>query len=205
MALKLKNGFNRMRDSVLSTRASQILAGMDGNPNFPNPTPTYADMYELAASFNAALRNCGEGDKVKIAIKNQWRVRLISALHTWSFSVLLASNNNEAIALSSGFEIAKVPSPAPPLEKPMPPELRSGINSGELICKGKRVNGAVSYLHQYTTEAGLQNDEWKTLPCSRATTVLQNLTPGVRYYCRLAVVGRREQLVYSDVVSRFAA
>ncbi|MEP7238869.1 MAG: fibronectin type III domain-containing protein [Ferruginibacter sp.] len=205
MSLKLKNGFNEMADDTLLTRAYQIVTAMTGNDSFPTPTPSVADMETIVANFFEALSNCTEADRVKIAIKNQARKELIDALHKWALYVMLQSNDDVAVAMTSGFQIAKAPSPAPPLEKPVAPVLQSGINSGQLLSKNKRVLNAVSYVHQYATEAEMIQDNWKSVPYSKSSCVFTNLVPGTKYYCRLVVVGRKGQLVYSDVVSRIAA
>lgn len=202
--LKLKNGFNEMADDVLQTRAYQIVTAMTGNVNFPAPAPSVDDMNGIVAAFFEALSNCTEADRVKIAIKNQKRKAVIAALHTWSLYVLLVSGDDATIAMTSGFQVAKIPSPAPPLLKPAAPVLESGINTGELLSKNKAVAGAVSYLHQYGIESEMTQQLWKSVPSSKSNCLITDLVPGTKYYCRLAVVGRKDQLVYSDIVSRIA-
>lgn len=107
--------------------------------------------------------------------------------------------------MTSGFQVAKTPSPAPPIPKPLAPVLEAGINPGDMIRKGKREAQALIYLHQYATEAELAQNHWQSQPCSKSTCVITNLVPGIRYFCRIVIVGRKEQIVYSDVVSRVAA
>ena len=62
-----------MNDPELETRAYQIIAAITGNPNFPAPEPTVPAMNALAASFFNALSECKDGDRLKIAAKNQVR------------------------------------------------------------------------------------------------------------------------------------
>ena len=203
--LKLVNGFAQMADPVLGTRASQIVIAMTGNLNFATPTPSVVEVTEVLANYMSALSNCTDGDRQKIAVKNQVREQLITMLHLWGLYVMLNCDNDVAVAMTSGFQVAKTPSPAPPIPKPLAPVLEPGINTGEMISKSKRVAQALVYLHQYATEAEMTADHWQSQPCSKSTCTLQNLTPGIRYYCRLVIVGRKDQLVYSDVVSRVAA
>ncbi len=205
MNLKLTNGFNKLPDASLGVRGSQITAAMTDNENFTTPAPPVVDVTAMLATFFAALSASADGDRQKIAVKNQARQVLLNALHTWGLYVLLNSNNDIAIAMSSGFRVAKAPSPAPPVSKPLAPVLKAGNNSGSLISKGKREAQALVYLHQYATEAEMMQDHWQSRPCSKSTCILKNLTPGVKYYCRIVVVARKEQIVYSDVVSRIAA
>lgn len=194
-----------MADPELETRAWQIVAGMTLNPNFPQPTPTTEEGQNAAAAFSDALKACSESDRLKIAIKNQKRLALINVLLQWRWYVLLKANGNEAIAISSGFRISQPPSPAPPLPKPEAPVLTGGINTGEIVSTGKRVPGALSYLHQYATQAMMNQNDWQPVPSSKVRCVLTNLVPGELYYCRIAAVGCKQQLVYSDIVSRIAA
>ena len=126
-------------------------------------------------------------------------------MQQWAYYVLLTADNDTVIAISSGYEISKNPEPTPPIEKPDAPKLESGLNPGELVSKGKPVTGAVSYLHQYATEVLMAADNWQSVACSKSTCLLTNLLPGIKYYCRIVVVGRKEQLVYSDIVTRIAA
>ncbi len=203
--LKLTNGFKQLSDPALGTRGSQIVTAMTDNPNFATPTPSVVDATAILAAYFSALDDCTDGDRQKVAVKNQAREVLIDTLHTWALFVLLNCKNDAAIAMTSGFKVAKVPSPAPPILKPLAPVLEPGINTGSIISKGKRDALALIYLHQYATEAEVTLGHWQSQPCSKSTCVLENLTPGVRYYCRLVIVGRKEQIVYSDIVIRVAA
>lgn len=194
-----------MSDDTLLTRAYQISTGMTNNPNFTTPIPSVVDVQTIVNEFFQAVNSCGDGDRVKIAIKNQKRQVLIDTLHSWALYVLLTSNNDVAVALSSNFDVAKTPAPAPPLEKPVAPALQGGLNPGEIVSKSPRLTGAVSYLHQYATEVAMAANNWQSIPYSKSTCVIAGLTPATKYYFRLAVVGRKGQLVYSDIVSRVAA
>lgn len=194
-----------MSDPDLERKAYLIVNAMNGNANFVTPIPAVNVIMQLADEFHDALNDSGEGDRVKIAIKNQKREALIDGLHQWAYYVLLTANGDDAVAQSSGFSLAKTYTPSPPLTKPEAPVLVSGINPGELVCKGKSIPGAVTYLHQYGTEAMVAADNWQSNPCSKAVCTLTNLQPGTKYFCRIVAVGRKEQLAYSDIVFRVAA
>ncbi len=203
--LKLVNGFKRLTDADLGVRATQIVTGMTGNPNFTAPSPSTGDVNSTVVSYFNALNACTDGDRQKIAVKQQVRDLLVDALHKWGLYVIMESGDDVAMALTSGFQIAKTPSASLPLVKPLAPILESGINVGELLSKAKPEAAAVAYLHQYATEAEMQAGQWQNRPCSKATCVISGLTPGIRYFCRIGVIGRKDQLVFSDVVSRVAA
>jgi hypothetical protein len=91
------------------------------------------------------------------------------------------------------------------ITKPDNFSILNGSNPGTLIGKVKREKGVVTYLFQYATDAMLAQENWQSVPCSKSTCIIADLQPGVKYNCRVAAIGRREQLMYSDVVSRIVA
>jgi hypothetical protein len=68
----------------------------------------------------------------------------------------------------------------------------------------KRVIAAVSYVFQYTTDATLAEASWMPMNCSTTKCQLMGLTPGTKYYVRVAAVGTKGQELYSDVSSKVA-
>lgn len=203
--LAITNGFATLSDANLLLKASQILTAMTGNVNFADPVPSLGDVDDAIDAFSEALDACRDGDRLKQAIKNQKKDELIVLLHLLADFVLFKSGGDSVKALSSGFSIAKSPSPAPPITGPASYTVEQGENSGELLSKAGRVKGAIGYLHQYATDAMMAEDNWKSVPSSRTTCIIPNLQPGTKYNCRVAVIGPRNQLVYSDIVSRIVA
>jgi len=203
--LSITNGFKKMSDPKLETRSYQILTAMTDNPNFTTPTPTIADMTALIGEFFDALSQCKDGDRLKVAIKNQKREALIDALHLWAGYVLFQSAGDSVKALSSGFNIGKTPAPAPPITKPENFRIQNGSNPGELIGKVKREKGVITYLYQYATDAMLAQENWQSIPCSKSSCIIDSLQQGTKYNCRVAAIGAREQIMYSDTLSRIVA
>lgn len=203
--LTITNGFTKMRDAVLELRANEIHTAMSGNPNFPTPVPALTVLSDAITAFSTALYECRDGDRLKVAIKNQKREELIAVLHLLADFVLFKSAGNSVVALSSGYSIGKQPAPAPPITTPQNYRLKPGPNPGELLNRIARVKGAISYSYQYATDAMMAQDNWKSIPCSRTTCVLQNLQTGTKYNCRVVAIGPREQLMYSDILTRVVA
>jgi len=203
--LTITNGFSRMSDENLTVKASQIQAAMTGNAYFPDAVTILADLANAIAAFNAALDASRDGDRLKAAIKKQKKEELVDVLHLLADYVLFKSEGDNVKALSSGFTIGKTASPREPITKPENLRLEQGENIGELVLKINRVKGAVSYLHQYATDAMLAQNSWKSIPSSRTTCLIAELQPGTKYHCRVAALGTRDQLIYSDIISRIAA
>lgn len=205
MNLRLKNGFPYMSDSTLERSSFRILSAMKLNTKFPNPVPDMETMELLVSEFTFALNDCKTGDRTKIAEKNEKRKALIEGLGRLRIYVLLESDNNRAVASTSGFTIVPDRTPRLPLEKPLPPELSNGLNSGEMVIKGKRVANATSYVFHVANLEGMTSDQWQTIHSSKTKVMIPNLTRGVLYYCRMGAVGSNEQLVFSDIIAHTPA
>lgn len=203
--LTITNGFSRMRDDNLLVKANSIHAAIPLNPVFLDPVPSMTDLENAIQEYSEALEASRDGDRLKVAIKNQKKAQLVEVLHLLADFVLFKSEGDRVVAMSSGFTISKDPSPREPITKPQNPRILPGLNSGELVGKIKRVKGAVSYVHQVVSEADLAQDKWTSVPSSRITCVLTSLQAGTCYYYRVAALGTKDQLIYSDVVSRIAA
>ncbi|MBD0299405.1 MAG: fibronectin type III domain-containing protein, partial [Nitrososphaera sp.] len=131
----------------------------------------------------------------------QKRAELITLLHTLGKYVLFVAGENRAVAMSSGFSVAKEPSPAPPITKPENLQLKEGDNSGELKVSFTKVAGAKSYLYQYAADPVTEETVWNIQSGTTRQTVLKNLKSGKRYWCKVAAIGRNNQEVCSDAVS----
>lgn len=200
--LRITNGFDRLTDAALETRANSILTAMTGNSSFPNPTPTLADVQTLLSAYSTALAKADQGSPLEKAVKNQKKDDLITALHSLGNYVLFTANGDELVARSSGFTIAKEPSPKPPVEPAAGQVLSDGPNTGELNYKFNPVKGARSYLYQYTPEPLTEASVWQSQAGTVSKVRFSGLESGKRYWCRVMTVGTGGQAVYSEPVSR---
>lgn len=198
--LSITNGFANMSDPKLETRAYQILTGMTNNPHFPAPNPTVEAMGTIIGEFFEALNDCKDGDRLKIAIKNQKREVVINSLHLWSPYVLSQSAGDEVIALTSNFKIRKTATRKPPIGKPENFSIVPGSNPLELEGRVNRVDGAISYIFQYAKDEMMALDNWQGVPNSVTKCIIANLESGIIYNCRVAAIGPRSQIMYSDII-----
>ncbi|MEP7232024.1 MAG: hypothetical protein ABI691_17310 [Ginsengibacter sp.] len=199
--LSITNGFDRLSDPDLETRSYQVLAGVTENPAyFPTPKPTLAEMGGFIGNFFDALNASKDGDRQKIAIKNQKRKELIDALHLWSAYVLSQSGGDPVIAIASNFSIRKTPANKPPITKPENFSMVAGSNPFELAGRVQSVDGATGYIFQYAKDAMMAQNNWQGVPSTKTKCTIANLESGVIYNCRVVAIGPRNQVMYSDVL-----
>jgi len=202
---KLTNGFFRMADAKLENKAAFILAETGKNADvFPNPQPKLEEINAALDAFSKAVLKASTGDHAESIIKNQKKDELALMLHLLGCYILLVSKGNRAVVARSGFSMAKDRTPSE-ISKPSDVKVMNTDQSGELLVSVKREKGAAAYMVQYTTDATLKEESWQTIPCTSSKCKLSGLKPGTTYYVRIAVVGRKDQVLYSDVLSRIAA
>lgn len=202
--LRIIDGFEKLSDADLEVRSNSILTSMTDNPNFTTPTPTLTVVAAAITDFSNAVSVADGGSSLDKAIKNDKRLALINLLNSLGNYVIFTVDGNRTKAMSSGFTIAKVPSPMPPLSKPENLQVTEGPNAGDLNVRFKRVIGGRSYLIQYAEETTTGEPVWQNQTCTTSKFTLRNLESGKKYQIRVAVIGAYNQLLYSDPVWRIA-
>ena len=198
---KVINRFANLSDGLLESKTHSIISSMTGNAHFPTPAPTLAQLETAADNYSSALVKAGTGNRADVADKNAKRETLVEHLRRLCKSVNVIANGDAAMLLTSGFDLSKDPQPIV-ISKPEILRIENGVASGQLLLSVKAVKGAYSYLHEYTTDAALSPDSWVSTMSTSAKAVFNNLQPGTVYYCRVAVVGSNNQMLYSDAASR---
>ena len=204
MFLRATNGFENMADAKLSQKTSFVISSMTGNANFTTPDPSLADVTTALNDFKTAVDNALTRDSNAIAIKKEKRQALIDLLHLEIYYVLYKSRGNRAVAESSGFSFAKNPAPAPAILKPQNLQVINSNQSSQMDVSIDTVTGAVAYVYQCIADAALASGNWISTTCSQSKCTITGLTPGTLYHWRVAAVGTKGQILYSDTISRIA-
>ncbi|MFL5810468.1 MAG: fibronectin type III domain-containing protein [Flavisolibacter sp.] len=193
--------FAHFGDGKLLAFGQTVIVSMTGNPDYPAPVPSIAFVSDTVGSFAEAITIAASGNRAAIADKNAKKRLAIAALRQLAASVTTTANGDRTMLLTSGFDISKDKEPVV-ITKPVDLRVTTGTSSGELNVSVRRVKGAASYVHEYATAEGMAAGNWVSTPSSKARITFGELQPGVVYYCRVAAVGSKGQIVYSDVVSR---
>ena len=200
---KLNLSFVRYSDDSLDTKAAFILQMLTGNDHVPHPVPPLADLQAAITAYETALVDAGSRDRLKVAIKKASRLTLEAVLTKLGRYVIYLANGNEELLVGSGFDLGKQPETAI-LAEPGPVSLTAGISSGRMAASITRVKGAYSYVFEIAPDPVLPDSKWTSMPLSRSNCVFEGLTPGQRYWVRVAAVGSGTQVAYSQAVSQIA-
>jgi hypothetical protein len=201
--LRITNGFEGMADLDFLGKVRFVVQQMTGNSNFSTPDPTLASVTTLANQFEQAINDAEAGGSYDKSVRDSRKEELINTMHNLSNYVLFTAKGDRLIAESSGFTIAKDPSPQPPIEKPEGLNLTDGANAGELLLLFLKVLGARSYMYQISLDPTDQT-KWVTQHGTVRKNLFTGLESGKKYYVRVVAIGTGNQIVYSDTVSRVA-
>jgi hypothetical protein len=194
--------FARYSAAELDEFTSGVRAGLDGNPAFPNPKVSLADLAAAQLALQNALTAQAQGGPQATAAKNNAQDALINLLRIEANYVQLEGHNDLPTLLSSGFLVNSTGNATAPLETPGILALVNG-NSTQLIVRGLGVDNARSYEAQIKVGNGAYQPAG-TYPAARRM-VLTGLVPGQVYTVQIrAVGGSTGYSDWSDPVSHMA-
>ena len=204
MLLKAITDYKRFSDAKLIEFITFVLSCMVGNLNFASPDPTLATITTALNDFSSAASAAGNGDSQKIRERDDKREALLNLMFLLQAYVIFESKNVRTVAESSGFKFSSSNVlPAPGILAPQNLVVMNTNQSGVVKVSVNAVKGAKAYMHQYTTDP-TKEDSWVSMTCTQSKCTISGLTPGVVYYWRVAAIGSKDQIMYSDVISRMA-
>ena len=184
-------------DAELLAATDAILAGMTGNPSYPTPVPTLAEVGAAKSDFATAVSTAAGGGVQFTATKNAKREILVGQLRNLSAYVQTHCQNDLSKLLSSGFIAQKQRQPAGVLAPPQNLRLRHGDVSGQLKARANPVTNAGSYGWRITTSTA--PTDWKDGgTTTAASTTFDHLIPGTIYLVQSRAIGSAGPSDWSD-------
>lgn len=190
-------------DPELSVMASHVVELMTGNANFPNPNPTLDVIATANAAYLQALYKAQGGSKEDTVIKNRNRRIIESLLKTETDYVQQVSGGDEAIILSSGFDVNRKPAVIGPLAKATGLVIKAGDNKGSMLVNCNVVNHAAFYEFEYTATPSTLTSIWLKRTSTKHKMLIDGLTSGKQYTFRVAGAGSDPSRNWSDEISSF--
>jgi hypothetical protein len=194
----MKITYKNQRD--LATICKRVKEKMENNPVFPNPPAALAELIKVLPEYEDSLVKAKSRDREMVAIKNNKKVIILELLEELATYVMVICNNDQALLLSSGFDVTEElrSTPKPAIEIL---EVDLGV-PGEATVKVRKMTGVIAFVHQYATEQPGPNTVWTNEESSLRSHTFKGLTSDKRYWFRTVAIGRRGQKSYSPVVSR---
>ncbi len=192
--------FLRLAQTKVLQNVMMILQCMTGNVNFPTPAPDLKTLGDAIDAYSEALAN--PASKANTALKKQLRIKLAAVVNLLALYVQMNCNNDETIALSSGFPLAKTKQPVGVLTKANNFKA-TPLHNCMIKLSNKKIFGADSYCYQYAPAASKEETGWISVNSTRASTVIKDLVSGTQYAFRVAGIGANPTVIYSDVITSY--
>lgn len=194
--------------------ARHYVTAMTGNPNFTTPSPTLASITTSINNLETAYNNAMGGGKVLTAIMRDKLVTLDNLLTQLSHYVEAIANGSDTIILSAGMNLKVIAGGG----RPNGFIIKKGDQSGEL-----KLSTTYEKSHAYIWEmvadplpdetpnvigAGSSEEAhtWKQVGVTtKASFTMDGLVAGLKYWFRVATVGKEGQNDWSDPIGRMAS
>ena len=199
---RITTGFLRAGDKKLKDLCFFIYNMLVNNEAFAGVTPTIADVFKLYTAYSQALANADTRSTPAIALKNEARQKLVAIYKLLAASVMQISQGNYALLATTGFPLAKTTRTPAIIVTPVNFTVADGNNPLELLLQCDAQKGAKGYLFQYTMDPVTATSVWITIPASKSSVIISNLTHGQIYWCRAVVLGSKNQAMYGTPASR---
>ena len=168
----VKNDTRGLNGMDLHALARIRLGAMDGNPHFPNPTPSIAEFRSACDALGRAVEAITDGgSRWEYATKDKWMATVNDMMRSWASYVATMAQGNTELILSAGYEERRVPVRNTVLDRPRNVRARTGKQQGTIVVRWVPVRGARMYEVYICT--GDPNEEGNWVLCA--------LTSGSRY------------------------
>jgi len=205
---KIKLNFRQLSITDKIARARQIITAITGNPTFANPTPSLAlvtsviDDLESAHAESLAARQAA---KTKTSAQTHREDALDKVMTQLAAYVESVSGENEELIRSAGMDMRSLAtSSSGTPAQPSALDATAGDHEGEVDLSWDTVAGARSYVIEKSPDPPMATSWTHAGVSTKSRTSINALTPGTRFWFRVAAVGTSGQSGWSDPATRIA-
>ena len=179
---------------------------MNGNPSFPNPPISMKALIAQIDTFGALIAESMDGSRKVIAQRDNQGFVLVGMLKQLLAYVEFIAEEDVAVFISSGFNIAPSKRKQPAPRNKAIRKLELGDRSGELKLKAINRDGASSYEVRYAIrpiDRSPAPEDWKSKRFSdtRKFLIIKGLKPGSVYLFQVRALLGEEFNDWSDAAT----
>ena len=192
---------------MLLGAAGAVSVNLYGNPLFTKPPVTAEELQAGIAALTAADAAQAQGGTAATAEKNIRKAELAAQLQKLAFYVQLASDNNLAMLLSSGFTTVSPNRAQAQLPAPTGLRLDNGLRGQSLLTVDRIPNARCYEINVALLDEEGKQGAWENggLVTASRNMAVNNLIPGKLYVFQTRAVGGSTGFSdWSDTVSHRA-
>lgn len=202
--MKIKLNFRQLSIAEKIARAKQIIAAVESNAtDFKSPSPPLASLTTATNELETAAKETQEARqaaKTKTSAQAQKEDTLDKLMSQLSGYVESVAGDNEELIRKAGMDTRAPTGGSSSVIPAVPPASSAtrGDREGDIDCSWDTVAGARSYVIEISPDPPTSTS-WKHAGVStKSRSTISNLTPGTRYWFRVAAVGTAGQSGWSD-------
>jgi hypothetical protein len=202
----VKAGLKGLNASELVGKSTHVENEMTANAAFATPSPALAEVSAARTALVAAIVAAQTGAHAAVATKNEAAKKLSGLLVKLARYVNSVAGGDVDKAVSSGFELAKLPDPIDKLGAPTRFAGSTSAIEGQVELRWKGVRGARMYQVYMCEGDPTQEGKWASVGLtSKARLTVQGLTTDKKYSFRVAALGTIGEGPMSETVTAKAA
>jgi Fibronectin type III domain len=195
--------FHKLKAEAVLALMRNVEAKMMGNANFPDPAVKLVDLKAKADALEAAIEEATFGSRQSKLQRDQLVVESGEMLNAQADYVRSICNGDAVMLDSSGFQLAKQPSPLPLPSAPVDLKLTRSLTAGVLNFRWKKEKGVVLYYVEQQVEG---SNVWtRVLSTTRVRHTFTGLITGQEYSYRVQAVAHNGVSEMSAVATQKAA
>lgn len=195
--------FHKLKAEAVLALMRNVEAKMTNNANFTDPAVKLVDMKAKADAFEAAIEEATFGSRQSKLQRDELMAECGEMLSAQADYVRSICKGDAVMLDSSGFQLAKQPSPLPSPSAPTNVKLIRSLIAGVLKLQWKKDAGAVLYYVEQQEEGSA---EWtRIISSTRVRHEITGLTTGKAYSYRVQAVAHNGLSPMSQVVTQKAA
>lgn len=203
---KVKLDFKRLplADKIIKSR--QIVANLTDNPDFPTPNPPLAHITTSIDALEAKVvetQAARQAARALTAEQNDMEDQLDREIDQLGGHIESASGGDEAKIIAAGVSV-RATATSREVGAPAAFSLTEGDHNRELKSHWDRVEGARSYVLERSLDPPTETSWVHEKVVTTSSTTITGLTSGVRYWFRVAAVGKGGQSGWSDPATKIA-
>jgi len=188
-------------DKELNVKTDNIIECLTDNSNFPTLSDQLAPVKTKNDYFGSLIVKMEQGNKQITSEKKKAREDLENALRSLAGKVQDISGGDEAIILTSGFDINRKPTTVGELEQPKNVIVKQGTTSASLEVSWSVVAHASSYEVRYTKAPLTDASVFTTSTTTKHKVNLDNLELRESYLVQIAGIGSDPKRIWSVAVT----
>jgi hypothetical protein len=191
MYAKLKLALSSLTPIKVLALIWRVIEHLTGNLNFTTPKVPLTEMQTMADDLQAAIIAAQDGNQESRENRDALVLQAKAMLRMQANYVTTEADGNAAKLVSSGYILAKHPTPVDIPEVPQNVEAHTGSEKGEVAVRFKLSLGAHNYsIYRSESDPDLGAAEWvlvaQTTRSRNTITGLESFKP---YWFRVAAIG----------------